>query len=111
MWSGILRSRKYSAYHTPDGMRPKESPYPVNALDDAESAAEKVRKAWNLGGGPISNMTVLLERHGIKILTLDLPEIGGWIDLRRGTPWQGTRSRSGLQVRDGNRIAEVHPGS
>ena len=53
---------------------PKESPYPVDALDDAETAAKKVRKAWNLGGDPISNMTALLERHGIKILTLDLPK-------------------------------------
>ena len=53
---------------------PKESPFHINALDDAETAAENVRKAWNLGGDPISNMTELLEGHGIKILTLDLPE-------------------------------------
>ena len=53
---------------------PREMPCPVNVLDDAESAAQKVRQAWNLGGDPISNMTELLEGRGIKILTLDLPE-------------------------------------
>ncbi len=42
-------------------------------MEDGELTAARVRKAWNLGGGPIPNMTALLEERGIKVLKLDFP--------------------------------------
>ena len=43
----------------PDGV-----PYRINAVEDA---ATSVRAAWNLGGGPIPDITELLEERGIKV--------------------------------------------
>ena len=53
---------------------PHGSPYKVSALEDVESAAMEVRTAWNLGGGPIPDMTKLLEERGIKVFKLHLPK-------------------------------------
>ena len=53
--------------------KPKGALFEVATLDDAETAAESVRKAWNLGGDTIPNVTELLEEHGIKVLKLDFP--------------------------------------
>ena len=52
---------------------PREAPFPVGNIEDAEGAASSVRKAWNLGGNPIPDMTELLEERGIKVLKLDFP--------------------------------------
>jgi Zn-dependent peptidase ImmA (M78 family)/DNA-binding XRE family transcriptional regulator len=52
--------------------KPKGAPYRIRALDDAEAAAEQVRRAWNLGD-VIPNMTELLEEHGVKVLKLNFP--------------------------------------
>ena len=48
-------------------------PIAVRAIEDAEDAAEAVRKAWKLGDKPIFNMTQLLEERGIRILKLGFP--------------------------------------
>jgi len=53
--------------------KPKGAPYKVATLEDAETAAGHLRKAWNLGGDAIQNITELLEEHGIKVLKLDFP--------------------------------------
>jgi Zn-dependent peptidase ImmA (M78 family)/transcriptional regulator with XRE-family HTH domain len=53
--------------------KPEGAPFKVSDLDDVEAAAESVRKAWNLGGNAIPNVTELLEDHGIKVLRLDFP--------------------------------------
>ncbi len=53
--------------------RPEGAPYRIQSLEDAEKAAEQLRRDWNLGGNPIPNMTELLEEHGIKVLKLDFP--------------------------------------
>ena len=45
----------------------------VNSVEDAEQAATAVRAAWNLGGGPIPDMTELLEERGIKVFKWSLP--------------------------------------
>lgn len=42
--------------------------------EDGETLAEETRKRWELGTGPIPDMTALLENHGIKVLLGDLPE-------------------------------------
>ena len=45
----------------------------AETVEEGELTAARVRKAWNLGGGPIPNMAELLEEHGIKVLKLDFP--------------------------------------
>ena len=45
----------------------------VNSVEDAEQAAAAVRAAWNLGRGPIPDMTDLLEERGIKVFKWSLP--------------------------------------
>ena len=57
-----------SIWEVPDG-----APYHAETVEGSELAAATVRKAWNLGGGPIPNMTELLEERGIKVLKLDFP--------------------------------------
>ena len=56
-------------WEVPDG-----APYPADTVEDGELTAARVRRAWNLGGGAIPNMTELLEERGIKILKLDFPQ-------------------------------------
>ena len=56
-----------------DTTEPDGAPYRIDSVDDAEGAAMSVRIAWNLGGGPIPDMTELLEERGIKVFKLSLP--------------------------------------
>ena len=51
---------------------PDGAPYRIATLEDAEEAATLLRIAWNLGGGPIPDMTELLEEHSIKVFKLSL---------------------------------------
>ena len=60
-----------SEWEMPDG-----APYHAETVEDGELTAAGVREAWNIGGGPIPNMTELLEERGIKVLKLDFP--GQW---------------------------------
>ena len=53
---------------------PHGGPYRVDSVEDAERAATAVRAQWNLGGGPIPDMTDLLEERGIKVFKWSLPE-------------------------------------
>jgi Zn-dependent peptidase ImmA (M78 family)/transcriptional regulator with XRE-family HTH domain len=48
-------------------------PYRITTVENAEEAARSIRNAWNLGGGPIPNITELLEERGIKVFKLSLP--------------------------------------
>ena len=52
---------------------PGGAPYHAETVEDGELTAAGVREAWNIGGGPIPNMTELLEERGIKVLRLDFP--------------------------------------
>ena len=52
---------------------PDGAPYRIATVEDAEGAATSVRIAWNLGGGPIPDITELLEERGIKVFKLRLP--------------------------------------
>ena len=45
----------------------------AETVEEGELTSARVRRAWNLGGGPIPNMAELLEEHGIKVLKLDFP--------------------------------------
>ena len=69
--------------------RPQQAPYPV--ADDvlqADYAADNLRSAWRLGSDPIPNLVQLLERRGIKVLTIDVGDIDGLTARvgRRGCP-------------------------
>ena len=57
--------------------RPREAPYPITNVADAENAARAVRTNWGLGIDPILNLSELLEERGIKILSVDLSDIDG----------------------------------
>lgn len=52
---------------------PDGAPYRINAVEEAEGAAALVRKEWNLGGGPIPDITELLEERGVKVFKWHLP--------------------------------------
>ena len=45
----------------------------VETLDEACAVADHLRRAWNLGTGPIPSVLRLMERKGIKILDRQLP--------------------------------------
>ena len=53
--------------------RPNGAPYRINTVAEAERVATRVRKEWNLGGGPIPDITELLEERGIKVFKWRLP--------------------------------------
>ena len=45
----------------------------VSTFSEAEAAAAELRGRWAIGEAPISNLTELLEEHGIKVALLDGP--------------------------------------
>lgn len=54
---------------------PPASEFRIQAPEDAELAAEKLRALWELGIGPINYMMELLEDKGIKVVAIPLPEL------------------------------------
>jgi len=46
----------------------------IQSFEDAEDAADDLRKLWNLGIDPIPSMTGLLESKGIKVIEAELPK-------------------------------------
>ena len=58
--------------------KPREAPYPVDGdLSEVEQAAISLRTHWDLGRKPILSMVELLEECGVKVLALELSDIGG----------------------------------
>ena len=58
--------------------KPREAPYPVvGDLSEVEQAAISLRSHWDLGRKPILSMVELLEECGVKVLALELTDIGG----------------------------------
>jgi Zn-dependent peptidase ImmA (M78 family)/transcriptional regulator with XRE-family HTH domain len=57
--------------------RPREAPYPVKDVADAENAARAIRLHWALGIDPIPSLSELMEERGIKVLSVDLTDIDG----------------------------------
>ncbi len=49
-------------FSNPDGF-----PYRISSVEDAENAAELLRRSWQVGGDAIENLTELLEDKGIKV--------------------------------------------
>lgn len=44
---------------------------PIGDVRDAEYAADNLRSAWNLGGGPISNVVDALEAEGVHVVDVE----------------------------------------
>ena len=61
---------------------PAGAPYPISDVVDAEDAACRLRDSWNLGRGPIPDMTELLEERGIKVFFLALPGLVDGLSCR-----------------------------
>ena len=53
--------------------KPREAPFPVHVLQEAEIAAMSMREHWDLGGNPIPSFAEFLEERGIKVMALNLP--------------------------------------
>ncbi len=53
---------------------PKSTFFSIGSIEQAEEAAESLRKLWKLGIDPIPMLAELLEEKGIKVVTLVLPE-------------------------------------
>jgi Zn-dependent peptidase ImmA (M78 family) len=70
--------------------KPREAPYPVRELADADRAAGSLREHWNLGIDPIPNLIELLEERGIKVLVLESAEnidgLAAQVRRPRGAP-------------------------
>jgi Zn-dependent peptidase ImmA (M78 family) len=61
-----------------DWDKPREAPFPVNELADAEQAARSMRAFWRLGLDPLPDLAEFLEEKGIKVVALPLPpEVDG----------------------------------
>lgn len=54
-------------------MTPQGAAFEIHRIEDAELAAESLRRLWLLGIDPIPVMAELLEDKGVKVITLDLP--------------------------------------
>jgi Zn-dependent peptidase ImmA (M78 family) len=54
--------------------KPRQAPFPVREIPDADRAAQYLREHWNLGIDPIPNLVELFEERGIKILVVDSEE-------------------------------------
>ncbi|WP_181163798.1 helix-turn-helix domain-containing protein [Pontibacter mangrovi] len=61
----------------------------ISSTSDAEKAAKQLRKRWKLGEGPISNITGLLERKGVRIIKCDFDffytheGLSGWAEDKK----------------------------
>lgn len=56
------------AWELPDG-----AAFEIHSIEDAEEAANALRRRWVLGIDPIPFMAELLEDKGVKVIALDLP--------------------------------------
>lgn len=55
-------------------MAPTEAEFNIERVEDAEAAADSLRRLWQLGIDPIPMLAELLEEKGIKVIALALPE-------------------------------------
>jgi Zn-dependent peptidase ImmA (M78 family)/DNA-binding XRE family transcriptional regulator len=53
---------------------PSDAVFEVSRIEDAEEAADALRRLWKLGIDPIPFMAEMLEDKGVKVIALDLPE-------------------------------------
>ncbi|MBR4785828.1 MAG: ImmA/IrrE family metallo-endopeptidase [Fibrobacter sp.] len=58
--------------------------YRVSTLEEARGAAQKIREMWNLGENCIGDTIELLEKHGVKVVEIEVVNgfdgLSTWID-------------------------------
>lgn len=94
--------------------------FPINKVEEAEEAADSLRKSWHLGQDQISNLTGLLESKLVHVLEVDASEKfdgmaalaydnqnikGTAIVVRKGIP--GGRQRLNLSHELGHLVLKV----
>ncbi len=83
--------------------KPREAPFPVRNIADADLAAQYLREHWHLGIDPDPNLMELLEERGIKVLVVDsLENIDGLtaqVRRTRGEPVPVIVVRSGVHCK------------
>lgn len=65
-----------------DWDKPRQFPYSIRSLADAELAAHKLRDDWQLGSDPIPNLSEFLEERGFKIILADLSSLVAGVTCR-----------------------------
>ncbi|PIF75501.1 Zn-dependent peptidase ImmA (M78 family) [Variovorax sp. 54] len=55
-------------------LAPSGVEFDIHCIEDAEQAAESLRRIWSLGIDPIPILAEILEDKGVKVIALDLPE-------------------------------------
>lgn len=58
-------------YSLPDFKLPDVSDLNFSNINDIDKAAERVRHYWDLGNGPIEDMTIIVENAGVIVATVD----------------------------------------
>lgn len=48
--------------------------FPTTSVDEAERAADELRRQWKLGSDPIEDLCGRLENRGIKVIAIDAPK-------------------------------------
>ncbi|TXN07291.1 ImmA/IrrE family metallo-endopeptidase [Methylobacterium sp. WL103] len=76
---------RFPAPNLPDILPPEHGIH--YTLEELESAAERVRRHWGLGDGPIANVVALFETHGVIVTRLslisdDVDAFSCWIEKR-----------------------------
>jgi Zn-dependent peptidase ImmA (M78 family) len=101
--------------------KPREAPFPVRDIGDAELAARSLREHWKLGIDPIPNLVELLEERGIKVVVVSSHEnidgLAAQVRRSRGEPIpiivirsgvHGERQRFNLAHELGHMVMGVH---
>jgi Zn-dependent peptidase ImmA (M78 family)/transcriptional regulator with XRE-family HTH domain len=80
--------------------KPREAPFPVREIGDAELAANLLREHWNLGIDPIPDLVELFEERGIKVVVVQSHEnidgLAAQVRRSRGEPIPVIVIRSGV---------------
>lgn len=84
-WSERYLEKERMAGITPCFIHPMQGTSVAN-LDEAIRAADLLRERWHCGNGPLPFLLRLMERKGIKILSMPLPEgilgLSTWADSK-----------------------------
>lgn len=65
-----------------DWDKPRQFPYSIRSLEEAELAAHKLRDDWQLGSDPIPNLSEFLEERGFKIILAELSTLVAGVTCR-----------------------------
>ncbi len=75
--------------------------WPCANSDEAEKAAETLRKEWRLGDDAIRDLTTVIEDHGVRVFNVRAPQafdglsgiVGKEVFIAIGSNWAGDRQR------------------